>query len=288
MMDDSSARAQSKPRSLRRSPRTRSVLAATALLAIGLSPFAVAKTGDFLREGKRNGTTTKETEVISRISAGNGPKGGYATRQSNVSGSGGGAIYGCRASSLASSKPCVRANNLSTGRAFEFSTLKGLVAGIITAGSGGDTKKPFVTNATGVATGLNADRVDSKSASELQTRWLIVNEKGVIEAQSGGFKILDCYTTNANCYIDSGDELANNGLSATISLQNGVNVDGVAGADPNFGGEISIARCQVPGVVECAPPTAKNTKAFVVSPRNSDGSATTATTRKRFYASISE
>ncbi|MDQ3677182.1 MAG: hypothetical protein M3401_10330 [Actinomycetota bacterium] len=166
-MDDATPRDQSSPRKSHRSPRTRSVLAATGILVIGLTPFAVAKSGDFLREGKRNGTTTKETEIISRIAASAGPKGGYSTRQSNLSSSGGGAIYGCRASSASTSDPCLRSNNLSSGRAFEFNSLKGLVAGVITVGSGGDTKKPFVTNATGVATGLNADRVDGRSAQEI-------------------------------------------------------------------------------------------------------------------------
>jgi hypothetical protein len=167
MMDEPAQRDQSNERRSHRSPRMRAVLAATGLLVIGLSPFAVAKSGDLLREGERNGTSTRETEIISNIGASSGAKGGYSTRQSNLSSSGGGAIYGCRASSTASSDPCVRANNLSSGRAFEFSATNGLVAGVITAGTGGDTKKPFVTNATGVATGLNADRVDGKSASDL-------------------------------------------------------------------------------------------------------------------------
>jgi hypothetical protein len=167
MMDESAPRAESTTRPSRRSPRTRSVLAATGVLVIGLAPFAVAKTGDVLRQGKRNGTTTKETEIISKVRAGSGSKGGYATRQSNLSGSGGGAIYGCRSNPAESSKPCLRASNLRTGRAFEFRTNNGLIAGVITAGSGGDTKKPFITNATGVATGLNADEVDGKSAGEI-------------------------------------------------------------------------------------------------------------------------
>jgi hypothetical protein len=144
-------------------------LLATGVLAVAISPFAVAKSGDFLREGKRNGTTTKETQIISRVAAGSGPTGGYSTRQSNLSSSGGGAAYGCRASSASTSKPCIRASNLSTGRAFEFNVVKGSVAGVITAGSGGDTKKPLTTNATGVATGLNADRVDGKDASAIVT-----------------------------------------------------------------------------------------------------------------------
>ena len=45
--------------------RTRNVLLASAVLAVGISPFAIARTGDNLREGVRNGTTTSETEVIS-------------------------------------------------------------------------------------------------------------------------------------------------------------------------------------------------------------------------------
>jgi len=167
MMDESAQSHQSDARRSGRSPRTRSVLAATVVLVVAISPFAVARTGDLLREGKRNGTTTKETEIISRIAASNGAKGGYSTRQSNLSLTGGGAIYGCRASAASSSDPCLRANNLSSGRAFEFNASNGLIGGVITLGSGGDTKKPFTTNATGIATGLNADRVDSKSATEL-------------------------------------------------------------------------------------------------------------------------
>ncbi len=154
-------------------PRTRSVLLATGLLAVGVSSFAVAGTGDPLREGKRNGTTVRETEVVSNVSSNTGLKGGYSTRQSNLSSSGGGAIYGCRSdaggskASPAPQNPCVRANNLSRGLAFEFQGTLGDVVGTITAGAGGDTKKPFTTNATGVATGLNADRVDNLDVAEI-------------------------------------------------------------------------------------------------------------------------
>jgi hypothetical protein len=156
-----------------RSPRTRSVVVATGLLVVGISPFAVARTGDVLREGVRNGTTTQETEVVSRVGSTNGPKGGYSTRQSNLSSTGGGAVYGCRSGAGGSAatptpqNPCVRANNLSSGFAFEFNASNGNVVGLITAGRGGDDKRPFTTNATGVATGLNADRVDGLDATEL-------------------------------------------------------------------------------------------------------------------------
>lgn len=62
------------------------------------APLAAAGTGDALKEGKRNGTTVKETEISGNQNAKSG-KGGYVTRQSNIrSGAkaGGAAVYGCR------------------------------------------------------------------------------------------------------------------------------------------------------------------------------------------------
>ena len=154
-----------------RAPRTRSVLLASGFLAVAIAPFGIAATGDSLREGRRNGTTSRETQIVSNIGSTTALTGGYSTRQSNLSASGGGAIYGCRSQAGGSratptpQNPCVRANNLSRGLAFEFNTTIGDVVGSITAGSGGDGKKPFTTNATGVATGLNADRVDNLDAA---------------------------------------------------------------------------------------------------------------------------
>jgi hypothetical protein len=153
--------------------RTRSVVIATGMLALAITPFAVAATGSPLREGVRNGTTRQETQIISNIASTTRTTGGYSTRQSNLSTSGGGAVYGCRSAAGGSAatptaqNPCIRANNLSTGYAFEFNASDGAVVGLISAGAGGDTRKPFVTNATGVATGLNADRVDGKGAEDI-------------------------------------------------------------------------------------------------------------------------
>jgi hypothetical protein len=153
------------------SPRTRSVLLATVVLAVMISPFAVAATGHVLRENGRNPTATSETQIVGRIAGTDNNTGGYTTRQSNLSGTGGGAFYGCRAAARVqngpATEPCVRANNLSTGFAFEFNSTHGNSAGTITVGGGGDKTVPFTTNATGVATGLNADRVDSKSADDI-------------------------------------------------------------------------------------------------------------------------
>jgi hypothetical protein len=318
---------------LPRAPRTRSVLLATGVLAVGVSSFAVAGTGDSLREGVRNGTTARETQIVSNVGATTARTGGYSTRQSNLSDSGGGAIYGCRSKAGGSAatppqNPCVRANNLSTGFAFEFQATNGTVGGLISVGAGGDSTKPFVTNATGVATGLNADEVDGldaaqliaaargranldadtvdgASASQLRTRWFLVNAAGEIEAQSGGFSIAACYpatpaAANGNCYVNTGEDLTDNGIAATIALQNTTDQNGDAimngrapGADanPEFSGEITASRCFTPGagaIVNCAPPGTNNPNHVVVSPRNSDGSFTTDGTRKRFYVTITE
>ena len=303
--------------------RTRTVLMASVVIALGSSSFAVAQnTGRPVVQGERNGTTTKETEIISRIDAGSGSKGGYSTRQSNLSSTGGGAIYGCRSTGAANANPCLRANNLAAGKSFEFNATAGPVGGTITVGSGGDSKKPFTTNATGVADGLNADRVDGLNADQIvaaavaqsrptpnttgprnETRWLLVNAAGEIERQSGGFSITAAYPgdasspANGNVYINAGENLNDNGITATIALQNvnDQNGDGEArgivdqpDANPEFSGEISVSQCQLPGLVNCAPEGARNNQNFVVSPRLSDGRRTNNNNRKRFYVMITE
>jgi hypothetical protein len=197
------------------SPRTRSVVIATGLLVLGITPFAAARTGSNLREGLRNGTSTRETQIISNVASTTGVTGGYSTRQSNLSSSGGGAVYGCRSGAGGSAatpkpqNPCLRANNLATGLAFEFNASNGDTGGLITVGTGGNTKKPFTTNATGVATGLNsdevdgldaaaiialaraktgldADTVDGKDATDLQARFAQVTSGGTASAASRG------------------------------------------------------------------------------------------------------
>jgi len=316
---------ESEPRPRRRSPRTRSVLLATGLLVLGVTSVGVAANGDVLREGQRNGTATRETEIVSRTNEAGRAKGGYSTRQSNLSTSGGGAIYGCRAGTGNNTNPCIRANNLEGGLAFEFNATKGDLGGTFTVGGGGDSKKPFTTNATGVATGLNADEVDGQSSGDivnaarakdgldadtvdgasaegLRTRWVLVNAAGQIEAQSGGFTVASGYQPNpigaeANVYINANEDLSNNGLTATIALQNAVDQDGNGnmngrqdGADANaeFSGEITATRCGITGVVTCAPAGTNNANHFVVSPRLSNGERTTSTNRKRFYVIVSE
>jgi hypothetical protein len=138
----------------------RAAVLCSLILAIGIPSVALGfGEGRSLLAGKRNpgypNATSKETQIISDAST-------YGTRQSNIrNGDGGGAIYGCR--SATGHEPCIRANNLNTGRAFEFAT-DGNEAGRITTKDASGA--PFTTNATGVATGLNADRVDSHDASD--------------------------------------------------------------------------------------------------------------------------
>ena len=105
--------------------------------------------------------------------------GTYGTRQSNKKdGDGGGAIYGCR--SAPGREPCIRANNLKNGRAFEFDTRSGTQGGYIDVGSGNPNANatPFGTNAAGKVANLNADRVDDLHADEIIARakdqWAVV------------------------------------------------------------------------------------------------------------------
>ena len=153
------------PRRRRRMPggrQGRYVLAGAIGLALLASPFAIGATGDALREGKRNpshGSTRHETEIIASNKT-------YGTRQSNLKdGNGGGAIYGCR--SKPRREPCIRANNLNTGRAFEFAS-EGTEGGRIELKDAGGA--PLTTNASGTATGFNADHVDGLDAGRVDFR----------------------------------------------------------------------------------------------------------------------
>jgi hypothetical protein len=138
----------------------RYAIATALILAIGIPTVAIGSgEGRSVIAGKRNprsgGELTRETEIISS-------NGTYGTRQSNKrSGDGGGAIYGCR--SDLGREPCVRANNLRGGRAFEFETV-GREGGNITVRQANGV--PFTTNATGKVANLNADRIDDKDSTD--------------------------------------------------------------------------------------------------------------------------
>ena len=167
------------------------ILASALLLALLVSPFAIAQSsndGKTLRGGARNPSSdqrqafTKETQIIANNST-------YGTRQSNKSDNGGGAIYGCRSGlggTLKNNEPCVRGDNLADGRAFEFNSQgkNATEVGAILAQN--PNAAPFTTNAGGVATGLNADKVDGKNADDIVTtaqasnRFAVVSDTGVL------------------------------------------------------------------------------------------------------------
>jgi hypothetical protein len=144
---------------LQRRNTGRYVVATALILAIGIPSVALGfGEGRNTILGKRNPSSSslsKETKIIAS-------NGSYGTRQSNLrDGEGGGAIYGCRSNT--GKEPCVRANNLKGGRAFEFATV-GKEAGFIQVGD--TTAPPFSTNATGKVANLDADKVDGKDSAE--------------------------------------------------------------------------------------------------------------------------
>jgi hypothetical protein len=159
---------------------TRALLISGGILALFISGSALAVgEGEPVEGGERNPTANQteqyeqETLIIGDIAATTEQVGGYVTRQSNTrtgADAGGAAIYGCRSTGINTDtdESCLRANNLADGLAFSFDS-NGTLGGIINVGDGGREEKPFTTNATGVATGLNADEVDGLDAEEIAT-----------------------------------------------------------------------------------------------------------------------
>jgi hypothetical protein len=160
----------------------RYALATAAVVVVGLPAGALASgEGRSLLGGQRNpahGNLTRETQVIASNST-------YGTRQSNK-GSGGGAIYGCRATT--GNEPCMRGVNLQNGHAFAFDTKKGKEGGSITVGD--STGVPFTTNATGTVKNLSADKVDGKDSTDFAAAGDIltagVNADGTLVAGGRG------------------------------------------------------------------------------------------------------
>lgn len=211
----------------------------------------------------------------------------------------------------------VRNNSLTS------SDVRDLKVGDFAAGALAGLNGPQGAKGDPGATGAKGDTGPAGPAGEKgdkgdagTSRWLLVDETGAIVAQSGGFRIATAYPTtpagaNGNVYIHAGEDLSDNGINATIALQNQVNQDALSGnaganpgsdANPEFSGEITATVCAITGVVACAPidqgtgVSANNRQTFVVSPRLSDGQRTadansptpaSPPNRKRFYVSIS-
>ena len=170
------------------------LLISSVVLAVLVAPFAFAAgEGRPIDGGERNPSSnkslayTKETGILTS-------NGTYGTRQSNKKdGYGGGAIYGCR--SAPGREPCIRANNLKNGRAFEFDTRSGTQGGYIDVGSGNPNANatPFGTNAAGKVANLNADRVDDLHADEIIARakdqWAVVGSDGALTRKNGAASV---------------------------------------------------------------------------------------------------
>ena len=146
------------------------------------TPIAVqaAGEGEPVEGGARNPSPNqtlsyeRETEIIAETAIDT-----YGTRQSNK-GAGGGAIYGCRSTldlgnigDPAKSTPCIRANNLNDGKAFDLQVGEGNLGGVIQKTNNINqffpNAAPFYTNMGAVALGLNSDRVDNMHAEQIIT-----------------------------------------------------------------------------------------------------------------------
>ncbi|MCP9491567.1 MAG: hypothetical protein MSC31_17080 [Solirubrobacteraceae bacterium MAG38_C4-C5] len=156
------------------------VLASAVPAAIGAGEGMPLLGGERNPSADASRTLTDETQIVANNNR-------YATRQSNKSGNGGGAIYGCRSGpggTPTENEPCLRGNNLSGGLAFEFET-NGNEVGTIVAAGGIDTinpnAAPFRTNAAGKVNNLDADRVDGLDRFEVA-----VSPQGTVEARSEG------------------------------------------------------------------------------------------------------
>ncbi len=209
---------------------------AGVVLALVIAPLAVAQTTGLIG-GKRNpksGAFSTETQVIAKNST-------WGMRYSNRAvGGGGGLLFGCRSEpggTPAGHYPCARSRNVASGLAFEFLT-GGSIAGTITAGKSGDGSKPFTTNATGVATGLNAERVGSQTPAQLTSAAVGAVQQGLsfarisaAGANAGGRGVTAVAHPETGTY--------------TITFQNPVNACAVTATQQATGTDVGTIGTQV-------------------------------------------
>lgn len=203
------------------------VLLSALVLALGVTPFAVAANGDPVTAGGRT-TFTDITRIL-------GDSTGYATQQSNLNrGDGGAARYGCRSAN--GKEMCLLSKNTGGGGAFRFVAENSVIGGVIEVepptGTAATEAKPFTTNATGVATGLNADQVDGLDGASLQPTFArvgaggaLLNGRGVLAATkvsegtydvSLGRDVTNCAYTATQATIDNAGATAVEQQSATV------------------------------------------------------------------------
>src|SRR3954463_11032671 len=130
-------------------PTLTQVILASILMAMLITPFAVAQTGS------NSGRVTKDDAR-------------YAFIARNIrAGDGGAGALACNSDTGAGREPCLNMVNKGNGLAAAFRT-RGLV-GFRLQTSGPGTATPFLldANATGKVDHLNADQVDGQSANEI-------------------------------------------------------------------------------------------------------------------------
>ena len=175
------------------------VLGCATALALGVTGVASGAAGDNVIVGKRNAAEGQTAIVGTSMS--------FATRQSNdLENDGGAASYGCRA--LLAAEPCLYVLNHRGGEAFYFRTRGGERAGYIEVlpptGKTADDVAPFFTNATGVATGLNADEVDGKSADEIQSAAVAAAQPRFAAVNAAGTEVTGRGLAQANAVQRTG------------------------------------------------------------------------------------
>jgi hypothetical protein len=219
-------------RRLRPEGRPTWILICATALAVGVTSIATGAVGDPVLVGKRT-AAEGQTAII-------GTSQTYATRQSNnLENDGGAASYGCRAA--LAQEPCLFVLNHRGGEAFHFrargSERGGFLEVIPPQGKTADDVAPFITNATGVATGLNADEVDGRSASEIvadaQPRFAAVNAAGTDVTGRGLAQAAAVQKTGTGAYrVTFSSDVSKCALSAT---QNTTTDAGAAAAVPTAG-----------------------------------------------------
>jgi hypothetical protein len=203
----------------------RYVVATSLIVVLGVPAVAIGfGEGRPLDGGQRNPSRsafTKETEIISRNDT-------YSTRQSNIqNGDGGGAIYGCR--SNAGQEPCLRGNNLTNGRAFEFAT-NGNEGGLIQVGN--PAGAPFQTNATGLVKNLNAEKLNGNSASDFAATTSLLFAIVQANGQATGKGVTNSSSAGTNYTLTFNRDVSN--CSFTASPVGG-SVDETPGVNPGSG-----------------------------------------------------
>lgn len=215
------------------------MLACATALAIGVTGVASGAAGDNVIIGERN-AAEGQTAIVGTSTT-------YATRQSNnLETDGGAASYGCRAN--LANEPCLFVLNHRGGEAFYFRSRGGERAGHIEVipplNKTADDVAPFTTNATGVATGLNADEVDGRSADDIQNaavaaaqpRFAAVNAAGTEVSGRGLAQAGAVQKTGPGAYtVTFGGDVSKCALSATQSTT----TDAGAAAAAPAGGNVN-------------------------------------------------